>query len=234
VSSNKSSNQQLVLPLALADKASFTNFYVGENHELIKALQACVNSNKDRIIYFYGGTGSGKSHLLFAAIKIAAENGLKTQYLSLDDSRVSPELLSEVGGDAFVCIDNIMCWSGDEAKERSLFALFERVKQATGRLLISSDQPADRGKYLLPDLVSRLSSGLIYPLHDLNEEQRFEAIKLRAVQRSMSISDETVNYLLSHSARDTKLVFSLLDKIDRASLIEKRRITIPFLKTLIT
>lgn len=230
--SNKSLNEQLILPIALEDKASFANFYVGDNDELVEALLAAIDSKKNRFIYIYGGTGTGKSHLLFAAIKLAADTGLKTQYLSLKNAQATPELLEVIDVNSFVCVDDIMSWAGDNAKERALFTVFERIKQAKGSLLVSAEQPAEQSEFVLRDLVSRLGSGLIYALHDLNDEQRFEAIKLRAEQRAMSISDETVQYLLSRSARDTKLVFNLLDKIDRASLMEKRRITIPFLKSI--
>jgi len=79
-------------------------------------------------------------------------------------------------------------------------------------------------------LVSRLSSGLIYPLQELNEDQQFEVIKMRAKHRGLSIGDDVVRYILSRSARNTGELLAILDKIDHASLVEKRRVTIPFLQ----
>jgi len=74
---------------------------------------------------------------------------------------------------------------------------------------------------------------LVYPVKALNEEEQFDAIKLRANHRGLSISDESVKYLLSRSSRDSSALFELLDKIDKVSLVEKRRITIPFLQSLL-
>jgi len=46
------------------------------------------------------------------------------------------------------------------------------------------------------------------------------------------ISDDTVKFLLKRSSRDNRELFEILDRIDQASLVEKRRITIPFLQSL--
>ena len=76
-------------------------------------------------------------------------------------------------------------------------------------------------------------SGLIYGLHPLTEEQQLDAIKMRANQRGLLISDDVVKFLLKHSSRDNRELFTILEQIDQASLVEKRRITIPFIQTLL-
>jgi DnaA family protein len=230
--SPSSSTPQMALPLAHADKASFDNYWVGNNSELVAAIRASVEIGEPKVLYFYGPAGAGKSHLLFAAMRLARHEVINTSFLSLNDPFVSPDMLAVVDVEHVVCVDNIQSWAGKEDKERALFTLFEQIKHAGGQLLVSSTQPPEQAGFVLRDLVSRLSSGLIYPLLDLNAEQQFEAIKLRASQRGLSISDETVKYLISRSSRDTSELFAILDKIDQASLVEKRRITIPFLQSL--
>jgi DnaA family protein len=222
----------MALPLAHADKASFENYWVGHNSELVTAIRASVEIGEPKVLYFYGPAGAGKSHLLFAAMRLAKDEIINTSFLSLNDPFVNPEMLSVVDVEHVVCVDNIQSWAGEQAKERALFTLFEQIKHAGGQLLVSSTQPPEQAGFELRDLISRLSSGLIYPLLHLNEAQQLEAIKLRASQRGLSISDETVKYLISRSSRDTSELFAILDKIDQASLEEKRRITIPFLQSL--
>ncbi len=233
MSKNQQTNLQMVLPLALDDKASFANYLSGDNAELIRALNASVSSEEQTMLYFYGAAGVGKSHLLFAMQRLAKDQAVASFYISLVDSRVTPQMLEVIDTRAMVCIDDVQAWAGESDKERALFALFERVKQSQGRLIVSATQPPKASGFSLEDLVSRLASGLVYPLNALTDAQQFDAIKLRANQRGLSISDEVVKYLLSRSSRDTSELFFLLDEIDKASLIEKRRITIPFLQTLL-
>ena len=121
----------------------------------------------------------------------------------------------------------------DQEKERAVFTLFEQIKHAGGQLVLASSQPPETSSFVIRDLISRLMSGLIYGLHPLTEEQQLDAIKMRANQRGLLISDDTVKFLLKHSSRDNRELFNILEEIDKASLVEKRRITIPFIQSLL-
>lgn len=230
---NTQPNPQLPLPLKLSDTATLNNFLVGNNTELLSAIRACVVMGDPALVYFYGPGSSGKSHLLFAAIKHANQNKIKSTYLSLIDPNVNPQLLDMITGESLICIDNIGAWAGCEEQERALFSLFERVKQSGGQMLISASHTPEKSNFSLPDLISRISSGLVYPVRELSSGQQLQAIKMRAKNRGLSISDDAVHYLLKRSSRDTGELFALLDEIDLASLVEKRKITIPFLKSFI-
>ncbi|MFT7527071.1 MAG: DnaA family protein [Arenicella sp.] len=224
---------QIPLPLNLGDKATLDSFWVGHNTELVNAIKASVETGEPRLVYLYGPSSSGKSHLLFAAMKLAREEVVNTSYVSLLDSNVGPEMLDAIDVAHLVCIDNLEAWAGDADKERALFSLFEQVKHANGQMLISSCQAPELCGFSLADLISRLSSGLVYPISELSEQQQFEAIKMRSNNRGLTISDDAVKYLLSRSSRDTGELFALLDEIDQASLIEQRKLTIPFLQSVI-
>jgi len=230
---NIPSNSQIPLPLSHGDKAAFDNFWVGHNSELVSAIRASIELGEPKLIYFYGPSSVGKSHLLFAALKLAKEEVVHTSYLSLSESVITPSMLDALDAGHLICIDNVHTWAGEEAAERALFTLFEQVRHRGGSLLLSARTAPDNSGFQLPDLISRLASGLVYAVPELTEDQQFHALKLRANNRGLSISDDAVKYLLSRSSRDTGKLFSLLDEIDRTSLIEKRRVTIPFLQTIL-
>lgn len=230
---NQQVGSQIPLPLNLGDKATLDNFWVGHNSELVAAIKTSVETGEPRLVYLYGPSSSGKSHLLFAAMKLAKEEVVNTSYLSLLDSNIGPEMLDVIDVAHLVCIDNVEAWAGEAEKERALFSLFEQVKYAGGQMLLSASQAPELCGFSLADLISRLSSGLVYPISELTEQQQFEAIKMRSNNRGLTISDDAVRYLLSRSSRDTGELFALLDEIDQASLIEKRKLTIPFLQSLI-
>lgn len=230
-----SRSPQIPLPISVGEKSTFENFLTGHNSELTLALKASVELGEPKLVYFYGPEGAGKSHLLFAAMRLARAEIVNSTYLSLTDPNLSNleqavALLEMVDVKHLVCVDNILAWAGDVEKERALFALFEQIRHAGGQLMIASENAPENSGFELPDLVSRFGSGLIYPIVPLNDEQFFAAIKLRAKDRGLQIADEAVKYLLSRSSRNSGDLFSLLDTLDQASLIEKRRITVPFLQ----
>lgn len=224
---------QIPLPFSPEDKAAFDNFWIGHNSELVKALQTAVVTNQPKLIYYYGSAGAGKSHLMYATIKLAEQQGNPSSYLGLSNPSVSAMMLDQIDSNHLVCIDDVDRWAGDESNERALFALFEQIKHAAGQLIVSATAAPNAAGFKIADLISRFSSGLLYPLHSLSDEQQFEAIKMRARYRGLSISDDAVRFLLRRSSRDATELFNTLDQIDKASLIEKRRITIPFLQTIL-
>ena len=224
---------QLVLALGTDDKASFDNFYVTEHAELITAIRKMVVQGEPDLVFFYGTTSAGKTHLQTAAMRLSER---KSAYLSLAQAHATVEFVDSMAAPVLqrsgglLCLDDIDAWAGDDHKERALFSLFEQVKASAGLLLLSAAQAPSACGFALPDLVSRLASGLVYPLRALNEPEQFAIVKSHAKRRGLPMSDEVVRYLLNRASRDTRELLHLLDKIDHLSLVEQRRITIPFLR----
>ena len=144
---NLNTTPQMALALTHNDKASFDNYWVGNNYELVTALRVMLQSKEVSVLYVYGPSGAGKSHLLFAAMRQAKQDGIKTSYISLDDEHVSIDMLSIVDVDHLVFIDNIYAWAGDLEKEQALFTLFEQIKHAGGQLVVTASQPPEAVSY---------------------------------------------------------------------------------------
>lgn len=82
----------------------------------------------------------------------------------------------------------------------------------------------------LPDLVTRLGWGLTLKLKTLNEEQRITVLTSKANALGFDITPPVGRFLLAHYSRDLPSLWTLLDKLDHATLAAKRKLTIPFLK----
>ncbi len=123
--------------------------------------------------------------------------------------------------------------AGQDDWERGLFDLFNRVRQSGGTLLIAGEKRADQAGFRLPDLVSRLGWGVTYVLKPLDDEAVSAALVYRARARGLQLPEETAQYLLRRFPRDLPTLFALLDTLDTASLIEQRRLTVPFVKSVL-
>ena len=227
--------EQLPLLTTQTDISRFDNFYlaadVAVNHEIVQMLQQLTAVGLPSPFYLHGHSGSGKTHLLSAAARRYRSVGeLPLVFYDLADDRVSAAMLAAVETASFVCLDNIEAWAGEPDLEAVLFALVERAKQAQWPLLMASTWPPQRANFALADLVSRLTSGVVYHLQTMNDEAKFAAIKMRAQQRGMTVADEAIRYLLTHVARDNHSLFTLFARLDDASLAAKRRLTIPFIQ----
>ena len=56
------------------------------------------------------------------------------------------------------------------------------------------------------------------------------ALKFKANIRGILVSDAVAEYIYTRCQRDAKSLFDLLNVLDRLSLVEQRKLTIPFVK----
>jgi DnaA family protein len=223
-------SDQLPLRLALRDSATFGGFIAGANGAAMHALQ----SGLENFIYLWGASGTGKSHLLQALCHASTESGAMPAYLAMDELiGTDPEVFEGLEAMSPVCVDQVQAIIGRPAWEHALFHLYNRVRDAGGRLVVAGHAaPAQLG-LALPDLVSRLAWGPVFQLQPLDDADKREALQRRARVRGMELSDDVAAYLLRRCARDMHSLFALLDRLDRESLIAKRRLTIPFVRELL-
>jgi len=64
----------------------------------------------------------------------------------------------------------------------------------------------------------------------LSDKEKQYALQQRAKNRGLDLTDDVVTYLLKRSTRDMGSLFTLFEKLDKASMVEKRKLTIPFIK----
>lgn len=219
-------NQQLTLGISLRDDATFNNYFVGQNEQIIHNLL----QQEEPYMFLFGEGGTGKSHLLQAACHQIGNKGLPVVYLPLAEEGLMPAMLEGLENVSFIALDDIQEVIGDESWERALFNLYNRVREKGVSMLVSSSEPLASLNIKLADLKSRLSWGPIFQLISLNDNEKQRALQQRAKNRGLDLADDVVAYLLKHSTRDMNSLFALFEKLDKASMVEKRKLTIPFIK----
>ena len=232
-------NAQLALNLQLKDGSSFGNFLPARNREALDRLRAAVEAaghdaaGGERMFFLWGEPGTGKTHLLQAACRQAQENGIAPVYIPLANSaEFSTAILEGVEHVPLVCLDDVDRIAGDIVWEPAVFSLCERQREARGTVIAAGAANPKHLGLRMPELATRLGWGPVYQLHALNDTEKLEAIRLRARNRGLEITEEVSRYILGRYPRDLRSLFDLLERIDRASLASQRRITIPFIRGL--
>ncbi|MEH6652275.1 MAG: DnaA regulatory inactivator Hda [Motiliproteus sp.] len=225
--------QQLTLSVGLRDDATLANFYSHQNDLAVQAIEGITEGVGEPFVFLWGESGAGCSHLLQAACHSAGRNQRSAFYLPLDLLQQGPELLDGLDQLDLVCIDQVHRVIGDPAWEEALFHFFNRIRDAGNSLLIAADAAPRQLPIALPDLASRLSWGVVYRVHALDDDGKLAALRARAHDRGIELSDEVSQFILHRSPRQTGEIFALLDRLDQASLSEQRKVTIPFVKQIL-
>lgn len=226
----RSITTQLTLPVNLRSDATFSNFYCGDNANLIKALHNFVAGDGERFIYLWGRKGVGCTHLLQACCHAFNVQHHSTMYLPLNMPHLLPEVLQDVESMDLVCLDDIDAVLGQKAWEESVLHFYNRARDDKVRLLIAGNIAPTQLPCNLADLRSRLSWGLTFQVIGLSDEQKLLALQVHASQRGLQLSREVGQFLLHHYSRDMPALFEMLNQLDHASLVAQRRLTIPFVK----
>ena len=226
--------QQLPLHIELKTDATFENFVAGDNASLVGQLKSIAQNHSD-FLYISGSSGSGKSHLLQALTQSFSHlnpNKL-VAYLPLDDTSLMPGMLHGLSGFDCICLDNIHCVIGNDEWELAIFDLYNQLKEHSKSLIITANESPMFLSVKLADLKSRLSAMLIYSVKDLVDEDKKALLFKKAEDKGLELSEDAANFLLTREQRDLSSLVAAIDKLDRASLQAKRKITIPFIKTVL-
>lgn len=227
---------QLILPIQPPDANTFENFYTSANNSIL--LQCLKNFSLKRgepYIYLWGNPGAGSTHLLHACCHAAQEQGFSVAYLPLGTLKKnsSPEIFHGLEAVDMVCVDELESIASDRLWQEALFHFYNRLQEQMHYLLVAAKSIPKGLGFSLQDLVSRLASGILLQVRELNDSERLLALQQRARLRGLEFSDEVGQFLLLRLPRQSHKLFSALEQLDSATLSLKRKLTIPLVKTIL-
>lgn len=222
----RSPQQQLLLDIGPEQAPpTLANFVVGDNKELMARLKALGDPGVFDQIYLWGPPGCGRSHLLQGARTAAAAEGRPVCFMR--GAELGAELATPPG--TLVIIDDVEDLG--EAAQITLFRIFNAARLVGLALLLAGNEPPLRlAQTLREDLRTRIGSALIYEVRPLDDTEKAKALRHHAESRGMRIDDAAIAYLLHHGRRDLPSLLLTLDAVDRASLEQKRPVTLPLLR----
>jgi DnaA-homolog protein len=208
--------RQLLLDFTQAPAPTFANYVHGANAELAHALEAAARGEcAERLIYLWGESGAGKSHLLKAFVQAV---GPRARYVPARD-------YMDAGQAAVFAVDDVQHLTEDEQ-----ISLFNAFNEHSFEFLLVSADAAPRDVKIRRDLATRLATGLTYRVLPLTDAEKRSALAAHANLRGFRIPEEVTSYLLTHAPRDMGSLIGALDSIDRYSLETGRPVTVPLLK----
>lgn len=200
---------------------------------------AYIESQNDesiaRILYIWGSSGSGKTYLLQAICQEMAKQNHTVAYLPLKLLRDwDPAILEGMSDYHLVAVDDIEHIAGHKAWEEALFHLYNRLQAQNKNLIFTSQISPLCMPLQLADLRSRLTCAFIAQIHELNDEDKISTLQTRAKKCGLELPNSVGHYILNHCARNMHELHSILERLDHASLVAQRKLTIPFVKNVLS
>lgn len=223
---------QILLPgFGIRADAEFASFYAGASNVHIKQAVESM-TEQYACLYLSGIESSGKSHLLQAACNQATSQGLTGVYLPLSEllGYSASSVLEGIEAADFIAIDDVHLLLGHVEWQEALFNLYNFRLDNKLSLLFSANQPAANLAIELADLQSRLTACVAYQLRSFSDEEKHGMLMFLAERYGMLLNEQCASYILLHYGRSNARLVEIMDVLAEATLVEKRKLTIPFIR----
>ncbi len=195
---------------------TFDNFVEGRSNQLGRAaaLQAAQKPG-DRAhnpLLLYGGTGLGKTHLMFAAGNAmrAADPAMRVMYLRSEQFfSAMMKALQDKAMDSFkrnfqqvdaLLIDDIQFFAGKDRTQEEFFHTFNALFDGKQQIILTCDRYPREVDGLEPRLKSRLAWGLSVAIEPPDFETRAQIVLSKARERG-TVIPEDVAFLIAKKMR---------------------------------
>ena len=195
---------------------TFDNFVEGRSNQLGRAAAwHAAQKPGDRAhnpLLLYGGTGLGKTHLMFAAGNAMRANNpaMRVMYVRSEQFfSAMMKALQEKSMDGFkrqfqqvdaLLIDDIQFFAGKDRTQEEFFHTFNALFDSRQQIIMTCDRFPREVDGLEPRLKSRLASGLSVPIDPPDFETRAQIVLAKARERGANIPED-VAFLLAKKMR---------------------------------
>lgn len=192
-------------------------FFVAPSNAMAAALIDGWQTWPGGKLVLTGPPGSGKTHL--AHVWAAASGSAIVAARDLPGADI-PALAR-----APVAVEDVPEVAGDDAAETALFHLHNLVLAEGRALLLTGTPPVARWGLTLPDLVSRMR-GTTEAMLEPPDDALLAAVLVKMLaDRQLTPRPEVIAYLVSRMDRSFAAAGDLVERLDAASLAQKRGIT---------
>ena len=220
--------KQIALDIGLATGPTLASFCAGPNEAALRHLQLWAGSPTRSPVptYLWGGSGSGKTHLLKAVREALREQGASAGWL--DPTVAEPPEFNDAWG--LVLLDDVHLYTA--VQQHAAFNWFVNAQTHQRGVLAAGDLPP-AGLKLREDLRTRLGWGHVFQLQALTEPERRAVLRQAADARGAFLGDDVMDFMLTRFSRDLGSLMQLLEQLDGYALQTKRAITIPLIKSML-
>lgn len=210
-------------------KYTFENFIVGDSNKFAYSAALMVAEfpgHNYNPLFIYGGTGLGKTHLLFAIQEYARTMtpNIKVTYVQtskfIDDfiATVTLKRDKEIFNQKYinnkiVLFDDIQALSGTEGTQNKFFDIFNVLYGANSHIVLSSDRPPVEIPKLSDRIRSRFEGGLTIDIMPPDLETRLAILRMKARAENIDIPDDCLIFIASKVKDNIRSLEGLFNRV---------------------
>jgi len=225
---------------------TFDNFIVGPSNQFAYTAAKSVTEKPGKLynpLYFYGGVGLGKTHLLNAIGNHYLQQKKKIIYTTAEQfmNSMTSHLRSQTM-DRFrdkyrdcdlLLVDDIQFLRQKERTQEEFFNTFNELHQMDKQIVITSDRPPKKLKDIKDRLVSRFEWGLLADIQPPELETKISIINKKCELDGIKLNDEIINYIATNMGSNIREIEGAIIKLNAMSSMLNQEITLEFARSAI-
>lgn len=218
-------------------KHSFENFVIGPNSSYSAAVAQNVAEKPGRVynpLFFYGGTGLGKTHLMQAIGQEVLRHKRRANVRYVTSEAFTNEFIEAIRGNnlsAFrrryrhldvLLIDDVQFFEKKDSTQEEFFHTFNDLFNNAKQIVLASDRPPSAIKHLENRLVSRFDWGLTTQIQTPDLETRIAILKRKAADHSADIPDWVIEFIAQRVRTNVRKLEGALMRVAAQISLEGR------------
>lgn len=212
----------------LDPNANFDNYFVSESNTLaVKVLQQTLAPHSElgayNPIYVYGGSGSGKTHLLMATTYALRKEGVKALYCRSE--LFTEHVVSAIRGGEMslfrqayrnidvLLLDDVHFFSRKAATQEELFHTFNTLHLSNKQIILSSNCSPNELQHIEPRLVSRFEWGITLPVAPPANTELLQVLQKKAETLKFQLPEKIAHFLIESFPTKTKNLMRALEAL---------------------
>jgi chromosomal replication initiator protein len=189
---------------------TFDNFVEGKSNQLAKAASIQVAENPGNAynpLFFYGGVGLGKTHLMHAVGNMILQNKPDARITYIHSERFVSHMVKALQHnaiDAFkqhyrsldaILVDDIQFFAGKERSQEEFFHTFNALLEEGSQIILSCDRYPKEVEGLEERLRSRFGWGLPVCIEPPELETRVAILQKKAEEAKIELPNEVAFFI---------------------------------------
>ena len=189
---------------------SFETFVVGSGNSLAHAAAWAVANNPAKSynpLFLHGGSGLGKTHLIYAICGRIRQNHPDYKLLYVKGEEFANELILAIRNGTtaefkekyrqadLLAVDDIQFIAGKESTQEEFFHTFNSLYECGKQIILTSDRPPKEIKTLEDRLRTRFEWGLLVDVQPPDFETRMAIISRKADSLGLKIPEDVAAFI---------------------------------------